>query len=95
MFNMEDLKFECTKEYVGVRCYSRDILLKNLKDVLLGLEFDENLFQNLLFSNYERFRQVQEATERNPNIIISKFFSSKRTLVVKYSSWLNAKLNFL
>jgi len=41
--------------------YSHDTLMKNLNIVLHDLEFDEDLFQNLLFSMPERLRQVREA----------------------------------
>jgi len=52
---------------MGVRRYSHNILLKTLKNDLLDLKFDEDLFQNLLFSIPEQLRHVQEATEGNPN----------------------------
>ena len=41
--------------------YSEETLLKNLNTVLHDLEFDEELFQNLLCSMPERLRQVREA----------------------------------
>ena len=39
-----------------------DTLIKNFNIVLHDLEFDENLFQNLLCSMPGRLRQVREAS---------------------------------
>ena len=41
--------------------YSRETLQKNLKIVLLDLEFEKDLFQDLLCSMPDRFRQIREA----------------------------------
>ena len=45
----------------GKRRYSHETLLKNLNTILHDLEFDEELFHNLLCSMPERLRQVREA----------------------------------
>jgi len=41
--------------------YSEETLLTNLNEVLNELEFDEELFHNLLCSMPERFQQVRDA----------------------------------
>lgn len=41
--------------------YSQENLRKNLNSALLDLEYDENLFQNLLCSMPERLRQVRDS----------------------------------
>ena len=46
----------------GTGRYSKDTLRKNLNIVLSQLEFDQNLFQELLCSMPERFQQVRRAS---------------------------------
>ena len=46
---------------IGPGRYSEETLLKNLNLVLKELEFDTELFENLLCSMPERLKQVRDA----------------------------------